>query len=95
MRCCVILTTEVSLAPISARRLHLDKDVTSGHVVVRFNCIFSIFLELLRNLTILQEAHRLMKALIIPVQQEPVVLDFADQGGAGGLLRRVIRDTPW
>ena len=24
-----------------------------------------------------------MKALIIPVQQEPVVLDFPDEGGAG------------
>jgi hypothetical protein len=35
------------------------------------------------GLTHLQEAHRLMKALIIPVQQEPVVLEFPDEGAAG------------
>jgi hypothetical protein len=31
----------------------------------------------------LQEAHRLMKALVIPVQQEPVVLEFDGDDGPG------------
>ncbi len=30
-----------------------------------------------------------MKALIIPVQQEPVVLDFPDEGGAGCSMPRM------
>lgn len=62
-------------------RLHLDPDVSPTHVRVRTEC-YLLPLKYLRS--VLKEAHRLMKALVIPVQQEPVILEFDGDDGPGG-----------